>query len=90
VANLATWLLGLVTPLAKQVLVSLGFGIVTYTGVDAGLNTIIADIQAQLSSGRSDLLVYAQLSGVFEAMGIILGAIAFSITLSSMSKLTRL
>jgi hypothetical protein len=36
--NLGAWLLTLVGPLAKQVMVALGFGVLVYTGVDAAVS----------------------------------------------------
>lgn len=89
-ANLAMWLLGLATPLAKQVLVGLGFGFATYLGIDAAFNTMVQSLQAQMGNVPPNLLVYAKMSGIIEAMGLILAAISFKLSLSATSKLMRL
>lgn len=88
--GIAAWLMALMTPLAKQVLVGLGFGIVTYAGVDAAFSTIITMMQAQMGSAVPEYMVYMKMSGIVEAMGLILSALAFKISIMQMSKLVKL
>ena len=89
-ASLAAWLFAIIAPVGKQLLVGLGFGVVTYAGVDVAFSSMVSSLTAELTQVPPDILVYAQLSGVFDAMGLILAAISFRISYMSMSRLVKL
>jgi len=89
-ASLAAWLMAVIAPIGKQLLVALGFGIVTYTGVDVAFNAMVASLSSQVSSIPPNVLVYAKISGVFEAMGLVLAAISFKISFMTLTKLARI
>lgn len=89
-AGLAAWLFGMASPMAAQVLVGLGFGFVTYTGISTGFDLLVSELQAKFGAVPPDLVVYAQMSGVVEAMGLVLAALAFKISLVPMSRLAKL
>lgn len=83
---LAVWLLALVGPLVKKVLVALGVGVISY----AGLAMIGAQVQnAVLSSwgglGGSALQIVS-LAGLPEAIGITLGALNARIALIAVQR----
>jgi len=89
-AGLAGWLFGMASPMAAQVLVGLGFGFVTYAGIDTGFNLLVSQLTSRFGSVPPDIIVYAQMSGAIEAMGIVLGALAFKISLIPLSRLAKL
>lgn len=72
--NLATFLMGLVGPLALRVITALGMGVVTFTGVDAALSGLIAQAQSSWAGIGADVLGLAALAGIPAALGIVCGA----------------
>lgn len=78
-ANFASALFALATPIAKQVLVSLGLGVITYTGLTAALSQINSLIQTNLNGLVPDLAALLGLAGLGQALGILSGAFAFRI-----------
>lgn len=83
----AAWLLGLALPLARKVLVGLGFGLVTYAGVSAGLDGIVAQVQASFGGLSGSVVQILALGGVFRAMSILVGALVAYVGWSMVSKL---
>ncbi len=73
-STLATLLMSLVGPMVLRALTVLGIGLVTFTGVTAGLNSIIQMVQDNWSNLPAALLALASLAGVPQAMGLIAGA----------------
>jgi glutamate/tyrosine decarboxylase-like PLP-dependent enzyme len=71
-----TWLMSLAAPLAKQVLIALGIGAVTY----AGLQALLGAAQTQVLNNWGQMTgATAQLVGYFgfgQAVSIILGGMA--------------
>jgi len=72
--NIATWLIGLVGPLVVRGIISLGFTAVTLTGVTASANALVESAQSNWSAMPAAVIQLASLSGIPEALGIILGA----------------
>lgn len=77
-------------PIAKRVLISLGFGIVSY----AGLQTAFTAAQSALTSAygaiTGDIAGILGLAGFGQAIGVILGAMAARIAFMQVSKLQLL
>lgn len=88
-ANMFVWLLAAVWPLAKQVLVSLGVGWITYEAVTALVDVLKGYVAAQIGSFNGTLLQLVSLSGCVEAVGIILGALTARAALTSMARLGK-
>ncbi len=89
-ANLALWLVGLVGPLAKRVLLALGIGWISYTGMSAladQLKSTVASLWGQMGTATLQILT---LGGTTEAVGIILSAIAAAAALAATSRLGKL
>lgn len=72
--TLFTFLLGAAGPLALRVLATLGVGVVTFTGVEAGLRGLITVAQNNWSSAGADVLGLAAMAGIPQALGIVAGA----------------
>jgi len=88
--SLAPWLLALAAPLAVRVLAALGLGIVTYTGVDAILTNLIAAITGALGGIPVAAGQIAGLLGIYDAIGIGLGALTTRVSLQAMTRLVKL
>lgn len=72
---------------AKNVLSSLGIGVISYAGIKTVFDELVALAQSYFANMASDALSVVQLAGVGEAIGIIVGAITFKLTMTSMSNL---
>lgn len=72
---------------ARNVLSSLGIGVISYTGIKTVFDELVSMAQAQFENMSVDALAVIQLAGVGEAMGIIVGAITFKLTMTTMSSL---
>lgn len=72
--NLATWLMGLIGPLALRVLTTLGLGTVTFTGVTLTMQSLIDSATSNWSSIAADVLALASIAGIPQALGLIAGA----------------
>lgn len=79
--NLAALLMALASPIAKQVLLSLGLGIITFAGMSTALNAITTLIQTNLSGMSAAVAALMGLAGAGQALGIIAGAVAYRIGL---------
>jgi len=72
---------------ARNVLSSLGIGVISYAGIKTVFDELVALAQAQFANIATDALAVVQLAGVGEAIGIIVGAITFKLTMTTMSSL---
>lgn len=87
--NIAAWLLSLVGPLAVRVLVSLGFTAVTYTGVTALVEQLVAMAQSNWSAMPVAVLQLCALSGIPQVLGMIFGAYAARVAMFAAVGMTR-
>lgn len=83
-------LMGLVGPLVARVLLTLGVGIVTITGLTAVLGLVSSTIQSSFNSLPGDVVQLLFLSGLPQGMAIVLSALAARITMMQLSKIQRL
>jgi len=83
------WLLAAVWPLAKQVLLMLGIGWVTYEAYGLIVDQIAAQMVGYLGGLPSSVLQIASLLGVVEALGITLGALSARAALLAVGKLGK-
>lgn len=87
--NPAVWVLGLVAPLVRRILIALGVGLISYGGL-ALLATEIRDrVLANLSGLTGDAYAVVAMSGAFEAVGILLGALAARAALMAVERFGR-
>lgn len=71
---LVAWLLSLVGPFAIRAIVALGFTSVTFAGVTALSDTLITSAQSSWSGLPLVVLQLSSLSGIPEALGLIIAA----------------
>ena len=72
---------------ARNVLTSLGFGVISFAGIKLVFDELVSLAQAQFVSMASDALSIVQLAGVGEAIGITVGAITYRLTITTMSQI---
>lgn len=85
----ATLLMSLAGPMVLRVLTVLGMGTVTFTGVAAGLQSLI-DIAINNYGGlRGDTLALCGLLGIPQALGIIAGAMTSRVGMWAAVSATR-
>lgn len=83
---LAALLVALAGPIARQVLISLGIGFVTYVGLDAALTTVITQAQANVNSMSADLANYVGLFGGFQAFSILAGGLTTRVSMIALKR----
>ncbi|MDC7715144.1 DUF2523 domain-containing protein [Vogesella sp. LYT5W] len=84
--NLISVLLDLVKPLLSRILVALGISIVSYTGMTAVLSGLNTAIQNNFSAMPSVAMNLVGLSGFGEALGILVGAFAFRLSMNTFKR----
>ncbi|MDK6078352.1 DUF2523 domain-containing protein [Massilia varians] len=72
--NLFAWAMTAIVPLAIRVVAALGFSAVTYTGVTALVDQLVASAQQNWSSMPAAVLQLCALSGIPQVLGMIFGA----------------
>ena len=77
-------------PLAKRVLVALGFGLVSYAGYSALVSQLQGWIQSNLGSLGADVYALFALIGLVDSIGIWLAAFSALAALSAFSRLQRM
>lgn len=83
-------LLGLTGPIVTRVLATLGVGIFTITGLNACLTLVFNSCQSSFNGLPADIAGLLFLSGLPQALAIILSAAAARISMVSLSKIQRL
>ncbi|TXI36674.1 MAG: DUF2523 domain-containing protein [Methylophilus methylotrophus] len=82
----AAWILALVAPIAKKVMVSLGIGILTVTGFDMAMDSLTGLINQSIGGSTADILGIATMMGIPDAIGIMLGGITSGATLVAVKR----
>lgn len=84
----AAWLMGLAASLASRVLISLGFGIVSYAGLSMALSAALNAAKSSLGGMLPEVAQLAALAGLFTAASILAGGATASITLVALKRLS--
>lgn len=88
--NLVGWLLALVWPLAKKVLLALGIGVLTYSGLSVLASQAQNEIISLWGQVPGDMSNMAALLGIPQAFGVILGGVMARVALISVGRLGRI
>jgi len=78
--NLAAFLVGLVGPLMARWIASMGLSLVVLTGLTAAVSQFKSQILSNVSGLPLATLQLGGLMGLWEALGIWLGAVTFVVT----------
>jgi hypothetical protein len=87
--NIAAWLVAMVGPLAAQVLIALGLTAVTFTGGTAALSALRTIMLDHVSGVPASVVQLLGLLGVWEALGIWFGAMAFVLAYAGAGQVVR-
>lgn len=90
IGTLGAFLSAVVGPLARKVLVALGFGTVTFVGLTAALNSAVSAAQSAFGGLAAIPAAFLAMSGINAAIGIIVGALVARIALLQLKRLTLL
>jgi hypothetical protein len=78
--TLATFLLGLVGPMMARWLTAMGFTLITVTGLAVAYGTLKSQVISGIGGLAGQAIQLGGLMGIWEALGIILGAFVFVLT----------
>jgi hypothetical protein len=79
--TLFAFLASAVGPLALRVVAALGLGVLTFTGVDNVLSTLITSAQNNWGSVAADILGLASVAKIPECLGLLAGAMSSRVTM---------
>jgi Protein of unknown function (DUF2523) len=88
--SLGSWLLALSGPIARQVVVSLGIGVVTYAGVDSVVGALLSEAKAAWSGMPAKVAAYVAIAGVNTGLSIFAGAVVARLALIPLKSLRLL
>lgn len=88
--GVGTWLLAMVTPLLGRIIVSLGFSIVTITGMVVTVGAVREQFVNTVNSMPADLLNLFLLSGGGVGFGMIMGAITTRLVIWQIQSSTKI
>jgi Protein of unknown function (DUF2523) len=88
--KLGTWFLSLVQPLIARLLLSLGFSVVTITGMQLTINALKDQWVSSVNQMPADILNVFLLAGGGIAAGLILGAITTRILIWQIMNATKI
>ena len=69
-------LIAIIVPLATRLLIGLGFGVVTYLGASAILDSATAGINSYLGGTSASILVILQMARIDDAIAVVLSGLA--------------
>ena len=89
--NWSTFIMALVSPIARRVMASLGLGVITYTGVDLAVSSVLAQAKTAWAGGLvGDAAQLVAMSGANTALGIIAGGIVGRVTMIALKRINVL
>lgn len=86
---LGAWLATSIGSLVKRAAVAIGFGTVTYAGLQAAFNAVQAQVISNYGQLSGASMQLADLAGVGASVGILLGAMAARVGIAVVSKFGR-
>lgn len=89
-AGLLAAIASLAAPMVARVLIALGFSVVTLTGALAVTSQLRTLVTTNLSAGPLAGLQLAGLGGCWIALGMVFGAMTFSLTIFGLTKAVRI
>ena len=83
-ASLIGGLISVTGTIVGRVLVALGVGVVTYTGVQAGIDSLLANLDSAIAGVPADILGLLGFMRVGQAMNIIISAMSARMLLNGL------
>lgn len=88
--GLASLLVGLAGPMAKQVLIALGIGFVTYAGLDLAISAAFDAVKGNLSQIAGSSAAILARAGLFSAFSILAGGIMAGVSMVMLKRLGKI
>lgn len=88
--TIAAFLAAAVGPLAKRVLIALGFGIISYTALTALVASVVTQAQTAWGGVAGAALQLSTLGGIPQVLGIITGALVARVAFKAVGQLGKL
>lgn len=87
-----TFLMALAGPIARQVLLSLGIGVVTFVGLNTAVTAALGQAKAALAGINTvgEIVQILALGGVFTAFSIIAGGITAGVSMIALKRFQKL
>jgi len=85
-SGLGTFLASIVGPLAKKIMIALGFGVASYAAVATALASALGAAKAAYGGMSADVLALVDLAGVGVAASILAGALTARVSLQVLKK----
>lgn len=89
-AGLLGAIAGLATPILARVLIALGFSAVTFLGASAVVNQLRQMVTSNIGGAAAAGVQIAGLAGVWDALGMVFGAVTFTVTVWGLTKAVRI
>ena len=86
---LAPFLMALIGPLARQALIALGIGLITYVGVDTAVTAALTAAKSNLGQITGSVAAILARGGLFTAMSILAGGISARLSLMVLKRMGR-
>jgi hypothetical protein len=83
------FILSILVPLTKRILIAAGVGVVTYAGIDTAFGYAKDQVISSYGAMGGDVANIVSLAGFGTAIGIVLGAITARIALIAVSKFVK-
>lgn len=87
--GLAGFLMALIGPLARQALISLGIGLITFVGVDTAVSSALGAAKGYMGQVAGDYAAILARGGLFTAMSIIAGGIIARVSMLVLKRMGR-
>lgn len=86
-STFASLLTALAAPIAKRVMVALGFGFVTSAGIITGVELYLGKVVEIAAGLPADAIQLLGMSGFFQGLGIIAGAVVARLSVEPLKRL---
>lgn len=83
---MGAFLMALAGPLARQVLVSLGIGLITFVGLDAAVTAALGAAKSNLGMMPATVAALLARGGIFTAFSILAGGIVAGVSMTVLSR----
>jgi len=88
--GIGTWLVGLAGPIARQILISLGIGTVTFLGLNTAVTAALGAAKTALSGLPADAVQILALGGVFTALSVLAGGVTAGVSMIALKRFTAI
>lgn len=88
--NLGAWLVSLAGPIVRRVLIALGVGVVSYSGLSLLVSAVKDRVLENLGGLSGSAYQVVAMSGAFEAVGILLGALSARAALMAVDRIGKM